>query len=545
MSTDPKHLLYRTEEETTGSGLPSYYIQSGDGDSRRISASVWQAFQLVPLSAARVLDVGCHVGYLGQMLKAARPIEVVGIELDPEVAQVARQHLDQVVEADIERVEALPFPEASFDCVTILDVVEHFVLPQRVLALVRRYLKPTGCLICSIPNVRHMSVVAGLLSPGRRWTVEGHGMVTDPPHLRFFTLDDLVKLMADTGYQMANPVVGTCSDPDHPFIRELIESLQGVSAISAMQRTRLKTELSIFQFVFRADVAPLGAPQAVQDLQLAYNQLFRVDTLVEAASLRGAGWRAIAAARQNGARPVNKLIDAADLPEFEAPAHGLQALRAKFEALRVPYSRHLSDTWSRMWEYSMMVTVSQAAEGMRVLDVGGTGTIFAYYLAVLGCQVHTIDIDEHKVQAAAELAQQVPAFGLMQNQRMSVLDMSAYRDHTFDRVFAVCVIEHLPSREAQAQAMREMVRVLKPGGLLGLTYDVVSPAAQGFPHMSIAGEVGGFETAAEVETLLFKPVADVAAIYGNTPVLWGALEPRSRAPEDFYGSIGTLFLVKK
>ena len=348
MTADPKQLLYRRETELGADGLASYYTQSGDGDSRKVSRSVWQAIQLVPAEAERVLDVGCHVGYMGQIMKAARPLEVVGIELDPAAAQAARQRLDQVVTADIERVESLPFPEGYFDCITMLDIVEHLILPQRALALLRRYLKPDGYLICSIPNVRHMSVIASLLIPGRCWTIEGGGMVTDPPHLRFFTLDDLLKLMADTGYQMESPVVGTASAPNRPFLLELLESLRGVSAISEDQRARLAAELCVFQFVFRARPAPAGAPQTVPEIQIVPNRLHRVDHLMERARLREQARQASQAAAQRGEWVNNKLIDAADLPRLESTAHALQALRARFDGLGAPYSRHLADSWSRM-----------------------------------------------------------------------------------------------------------------------------------------------------------------------------------------------------
>jgi SAM-dependent methyltransferase len=49
--------------------------------------------------------------------------------------------------------ERLPFEEGSFDFVTYLDVIEHHAFsPKRVLAEIRRVLRPGGRLIATTPN---------------------------------------------------------------------------------------------------------------------------------------------------------------------------------------------------------------------------------------------------------------------------------------------------------------------------------------------------------------------------------------------------------
>ncbi len=52
-----------------------------------------------------------------------------------------------------------------------------------------------------------------------------------------------------------------------------------------------------------------------------------------------------------------------------------------------------------------------------------------------------------------------------------VPSMGALADNSFDRVFCISVIEHLPRRKV-APLVKEMVRILKPGGLLIATVDV-------------------------------------------------------------------------
>jgi SAM-dependent methyltransferase len=45
-----------------------------------------------------------------------------------------------------------------------------------------------------------------------------------------------------------------------------------------------------------------------------------------------------------------------------------------------------------------------------------------------------------------------------------------FKNEFFDKVFCVCVLEHLPSFMRRC-LMREINRVLKPGGIAGLTFD--------------------------------------------------------------------------
>ncbi len=151
---------------------------------------------LLPPAPRRVLDVGCGAGATSAWLRSVRPIAyAAGIELMPAAAVDARRVLDQVVVGNIDAM-ALPFPEASFDLILTLDILEHLFDPWAVIRRLTPLLAPGGCLIASIPNIAHYSVSLPLLRG--RWQYSGSGLL-DSTHLRFFVESTAVALVQAGG----------------------------------------------------------------------------------------------------------------------------------------------------------------------------------------------------------------------------------------------------------------------------------------------------------------------------------------------------------
>jgi GT2 family glycosyltransferase/spore maturation protein CgeB/tetratricopeptide (TPR) repeat protein/SAM-dependent methyltransferase len=163
----------------------------------------------IPPTASDVLDVGCAAGLLGQALKRRQPTRVVGIERNPRAAGAARSRLDEVLVSDAED-EAVQFPNMTFDVVVCGDILEHLREPLNFLRRVRSWLRPTGQLVASIPNVRHHSVVRSLLAGD--WTYESAGLL-DRTHLRFFTRREIEKLLFRAGFHA--PTVSPLPGPGH------------------------------------------------------------------------------------------------------------------------------------------------------------------------------------------------------------------------------------------------------------------------------------------------------------------------------------------
>jgi len=97
----------------------------------------------------------------------------------------------------------------------------------------------------------------------------------------------------------------------------------------------------------------------------------------------------------------------------------------------------------------------------RALDVAsGTGTSAFALADTFGCRVTGVDYGERNVAGASAAAHQLCDF------RVGDAEQLPFEDGSFDAVISECAFCTFPSKDVAA---REMLRVLKPGGRLGLT----------------------------------------------------------------------------
>jgi ubiquinone/menaquinone biosynthesis C-methylase UbiE len=118
-----------------------------------------RAQQKLPGASLHLLDVGCGTGANLPMLREAVGAQgkVVGIDFSPLALQFAASHPGSsqvcLLQGDAQR---LPFADASFDVVTMLDVLEHLPDDEMALQEVLRVLRPGGYYIFSVPAYRHL-----------------------------------------------------------------------------------------------------------------------------------------------------------------------------------------------------------------------------------------------------------------------------------------------------------------------------------------------------------------------------------------------------
>ena len=94
------------------------------------------------------LDLGCGLGGFLQPLEDLG-YEVYAADMDSEsLVHCAERGFTTATEVDCYR---LPYPDESFDLVTLYDVIEHIEDDYRAMAEVARVLKPGGRVMISVP----------------------------------------------------------------------------------------------------------------------------------------------------------------------------------------------------------------------------------------------------------------------------------------------------------------------------------------------------------------------------------------------------------
>lgn len=161
----------------------------------------------------------------------------------------------------------------------------------------------------------------------------------------------------------------------------------------------------------------------------------------------------------------------------------LRAKKLKFTTYQAEFDTGWgeADIWfkRKLWEICTVITVTCPKPGIhRILDCGGASSIFSFYLAWKGCQVDTVDLD-WRAQGIVENANFVAREMGLKNMNNITANMIKlpYPDETFDRIYSICVLEHL-AKEDQVVAIKEMARALKQEGIIGLTFDYGPRAAE-------------------------------------------------------------------
>lgn len=152
---------------------------------------------LIPAHSKRLLDVGGGEGLFCRSFNQQRSGESVLVEPDETAAGIAQDLGLSVINATFDMLE--PDAIGRFDCISFLDVLEHFAEPAAALRKVPSILAPGGHILLSVPNIGHWSVVQDLLHGRFDYLPIGILCCT---HLRFFTEHSLRKLLDHEGFQI-------------------------------------------------------------------------------------------------------------------------------------------------------------------------------------------------------------------------------------------------------------------------------------------------------------------------------------------------------
>jgi SAM-dependent methyltransferase len=187
------------------------------------------------------------------------------------------------------------------------------------------------------------------------------------------------------------------------------------------------------------------------------------------------------------------------------------------ERIRLYYSGF--DEWGRLdltegqleHERSLALLDRHLSSPSRVLDLGGSPGRYSAALAGRGHRVVLADLSPSLLETARQNLQQLALDGTLESiDEVNALNLDRYGDSSFDAVVAFGPFYHLVAESERRQAAREILRVLRPGGLVFVAF---------IPRVS--GLVGLLERAAtrpeQVTAETLRTAATTGVFHNSSP----------------------------
>ncbi len=174
--------------EAYSQGADPTYVSQVDARERTFNDALARIEKLHPVRG-RLLDIGTAAGAFLAAARA-RGWDVDGCEPNRWLAEWGTRHYGIPIRPG--DLFAQSFTPASFDVVTLWDVIEHTPDPARVIGHVSELLTPGGLLVINYPDIG--SWIARLL--GRRWPF------LSSVHLYYFTRQTIVRFLEQHGLEV-------------------------------------------------------------------------------------------------------------------------------------------------------------------------------------------------------------------------------------------------------------------------------------------------------------------------------------------------------
>jgi hypothetical protein len=130
--------------------------------------------------------------------------------------------------------------------------------------------------------------------------------------------------------------------------------------------------------------------------------------------------------------------------------------------------------WFLYWEIAWLDAHNDFHAGQRLLDLGGSSSLFSCYMAARGLEVVTVDLNEELVANGEALAAETG--WSLRNVGMDMRDLDeAPLGGRFDHITSVCVFEHIPLA-GRIEVSRRIRRLLEDGGSFSITFDYMNPS---------------------------------------------------------------------
>ncbi len=145
----------------------------------------------------RVLDIGCGDGCFGRkLLERQKGLELHGVDIAETAIRKAHKVANAKMRLAVCDVVSLPYQNNSFDCVLMLEVIEHVFDIINFLSEIYRVLKKDGVLFITTTDFNFLKKV--IISC---FFFDRYFYPTNP-HIRFFTRKNLRSVLIKCGFEV-------------------------------------------------------------------------------------------------------------------------------------------------------------------------------------------------------------------------------------------------------------------------------------------------------------------------------------------------------
>ncbi len=102
--------------------------------------------------SGRLLDMGCGLGFFLKRMSAYKAWDAYGCEISAAAVRYARHTLG-LEKVACARLDEAPWPVASFDLITLWDVIDHLARPDALLKHCHNLLTRNGLCFIRTPNI--------------------------------------------------------------------------------------------------------------------------------------------------------------------------------------------------------------------------------------------------------------------------------------------------------------------------------------------------------------------------------------------------------
>ena len=197
------------------------------------------------------------------------------------------------------------------------------------------------------------------------------------------------------------------------------------------------------------------------------------------------------------------------------------------EAVRDYYDTHAEQEWERLKTVRCTIEFASTLHLIgkyfpkqgRVCDIGGGPGRYTVELAGQGYQVSLFDLSEEEVRLART---RLDSLGLQAEQLLvgDARDLSSLVSGTFDAALLMGPMYHLTGADDRRAGLRELKRILKPGGLAIVAY----LNSWGLIRTGVVDFPGWYNDISVLRSMLEEHTFEAASMSGFTECYWSTPE---------------------